>query len=1047
MPDGNVVFEIVGDNKPVKAALDDTTRAIEKAGKQWDKSASGSMGDAFQSISGTINKIKQVALGSAVGKFLLDFGSAAVSAASDLKEVQNVVDVTFGEGAEQIESWAKTAQSQFGLTETQAKRFTSTMGAMMKSAGLTGPEIVGMSEDLAGLAADMASFYNMDFETAFQKIRSGISGETEPLKQLGINMSVANLEAFAMTQGITKAFDKMSQGEQTMLRYQYLMQATADAQGDFARTSDGYANAHRRVQTAMESIKTSLGEVVLPVVESITVGLAGLLEKLTAQPETTVLDTFNEIDINTENKLAEIQKTADQANALLGVLRELGGTSAGDAMEALANGANVLKADSPGTWSSLLDALKSVDGLENIFSNTSAGHNVEELATALSGASPDTDKAAAWNEFLSALNGNVGALTALTGTSADETSEWLSKIAAAANEIEPTDAEAWNKLLANFVSGLPGLKDTEGGKQFFDAMVANFLAMGIESEEAKNGLLALGFGTDEITDKQRLWLETCKRLVQTIPGLSSIINTQTGEVEGGTEAIADYVKEWKIAQENIAMIQALSEKKSALEKSLDTTSLKADVLAAREYAKLAREQYEQLMDARLAAAKTPVDRGEYEERLRRSASRGLSPAEKELKAALEAAEAADKAVETAEQRLKTVEEANKEAALQVQALENAMEGLTDSTYEAAAAQEAYTVSVEEIKPALETALDAFKALSEYQQKIRDETSQTIRQTVNGFENVQTPAMQTRAKMADLTSQIKAMNDEAKRGELEKTFASTKASLPSVQNMAQALREQLAYMKDYQKELALAREKGVSEDILAMLSDGSQESFDYLYALNHTGGNITGEGGLNDLYRQVQEEREKFTDTLTDEQLKADDAYDGLVAKAKEAAAGLNVSGDAYQSVAETVQAIVSALGDKKADVATQVDGILAEIARLANANFGVATLSPDFIGPLLPDGSHAMGLDYVPFNGYLAQLHEGEGILTAEENRVWRSFKAGQQTNRNSIDYGMLGTAMWENAPNLGGGNVYLDGQTVGRVISARQADSYRALERSGWQQ
>jgi hypothetical protein len=115
---------------------------------------------------------------------------------------------------------------------------------MMKSSGMAGNEIVKMSTDLAGLAADMASFYNLDFETAFEKIRSGISGETEPLKQLGINMSVANLEAFALEKGITKAFNSMSQQEQIMLRYQYLMKATADAQGDSARTSDGFSSLY-----------------------------------------------------------------------------------------------------------------------------------------------------------------------------------------------------------------------------------------------------------------------------------------------------------------------------------------------------------------------------------------------------------------------------------------------------------------------------------------------------------------------------------------------------------------------------------------------------------------------------------------------------------------------------------------------------------------------------------------------------------------------------------------------------------------------------------
>lgn len=196
MADGQVVFEVKGDNRDVKQVLNDTTNAIEREGKKWDKSAKQSTDNIGGSFDGMLKKLAAGFTAAKVGQTLLSWGKAAVAAASDLEEVQNVVDVTFGDGARQIDAWAKQAITQFGLTETQAKRFTSTMGAMMKSAGLAGPEIVTMSENLAGLAADMASFYNMDFDTAFQKIRSGISGETEPLKALGVNMSV-NLRACA----------------------------------------------------------------------------------------------------------------------------------------------------------------------------------------------------------------------------------------------------------------------------------------------------------------------------------------------------------------------------------------------------------------------------------------------------------------------------------------------------------------------------------------------------------------------------------------------------------------------------------------------------------------------------------------------------------------------------------------------------------------------------------------------------------------------------------------------------------------------------------
>ena len=220
-----------------------------------------------------------------------------------------------------------------------------------------------------------------------------------------------------MTQGITKSFQQMSQGEQTLLRYQYLMQATADAQGDFARTSDSAANAGRRIETALSSLQTAGGKVLLEILEPMESKIAGILEKLAAPAKTTALDDFAEIDLATQKKLDEINKTMTEAQALKDTLESLGSTSASSVMEAMANGANALNASAPGTWESLLGALQSIDGLENIFSNNSAGKNVEDLAQALSGASPDTDKAAAWNTFLSALSDNADALSALTQTS------------------------------------------------------------------------------------------------------------------------------------------------------------------------------------------------------------------------------------------------------------------------------------------------------------------------------------------------------------------------------------------------------------------------------------------------------------------------------------------------------------------------------------------------------------------------------------------------------------------------------------------------------
>lgn len=256
---------------------DDVEDSLEDAGK-----AGLSFGDVLKAnvLSDAITSGIR-ALGSAVAdmaRSFVDFAKSGVETASNLEEVQNVVDTTFGaEGASAIDEFAQQAASSFGMSELSAKQFTGTMGAMLKSMGLGEDTVLDMSTSLAGLAGDMASFYNLDPEEAFAKLRSGISGETEPLKQLGINMSVANLEAYALAQGIETAYKDMTQAEQATLRYNYIMQATADAQGDFAKTSGSYANQQRILQLNMENLGSSIGTKLMPYLTGFTTALNDLL--------------------------------------------------------------------------------------------------------------------------------------------------------------------------------------------------------------------------------------------------------------------------------------------------------------------------------------------------------------------------------------------------------------------------------------------------------------------------------------------------------------------------------------------------------------------------------------------------------------------------------------------------------------------------------------------------------------------------------------------------------------------------------------------------
>lgn len=255
-------------------------------------------GNTLKKIGGMV----AVAFGTAA---LVKFGKESVKLASDIQEVQNVVDVTFGQGAAQIEEFAKTAAEAFGLSELSAKQYTGTMGAMLKSSGIATDQAKEMSIALSGLAGDVASFYNLDTDTAFEKIRAGISGETEPLKQLGINMSVANLEAYALTKGITKSYNAMSQAEQVLLRYNYLLSVTTDAQGDFARTSGSFANQIRILQLNFDQLRIAVGNAIIPIAQAVLPGINAIISALTK-----LATVFAQVTALLFGKSAEVKTTS-----------------------------------------------------------------------------------------------------------------------------------------------------------------------------------------------------------------------------------------------------------------------------------------------------------------------------------------------------------------------------------------------------------------------------------------------------------------------------------------------------------------------------------------------------------------------------------------------------------------------------------------------------------------------------------------------------------------------------------------------------------------
>lgn len=199
------------------------------------------------------------------GGLIVRFGKQCIDAASSLQEVANVVDVTFGASAQKINDWAKQNASSFGLSETAAKRYAGTYGTMAKQFDMTADQAAAMAIELTKLTGDIASFYNIDDKAAATKLKAIFTGETEALKELGVVMTQTQLDAYAMANGWNKTTKDMTEQEKVVLRYQYTMEKLGHAQGDFMRTSDGYANSVRTLKLELEDLKVEIGNELIPV--------------------------------------------------------------------------------------------------------------------------------------------------------------------------------------------------------------------------------------------------------------------------------------------------------------------------------------------------------------------------------------------------------------------------------------------------------------------------------------------------------------------------------------------------------------------------------------------------------------------------------------------------------------------------------------------------------------------------------------------------------------------------------------------------------------
>lgn len=246
----------------------------------FDKQLKGIAGGAEKNVTKLFGGLGK-ALGLSIGfAAVASFTKSSLGLGSALTEVQNVVDTVFPEMNEQVNGFAYNAMEQFGLSETIAKKYTGTLGAMSKAMGFAEGQAYNMATSVAGLSGDVASFFNMSSDEAYGKLKSIWTGETESLKDLGIIMTQANLDQYALNEGFGKTTKSMTEQEKTMLRYKYVLSGLSDASGDFAKTSDSWANQTRVLGLRFEALQATIGQGFILVFKPIVRGLNLLISKL-----------------------------------------------------------------------------------------------------------------------------------------------------------------------------------------------------------------------------------------------------------------------------------------------------------------------------------------------------------------------------------------------------------------------------------------------------------------------------------------------------------------------------------------------------------------------------------------------------------------------------------------------------------------------------------------------------------------------------------------------------------------------------------------------
>ena len=485
---------------------------LRKQIKAESKASTSLMENMFSSSFKKIGAMAATAFSiAAIGKFT----SSCLKLGSDLTEVQNVVDTAFPKMSAQVDSFAKNAMESFGLSETVAKRYMGTFGAMSKAFGFAEKDAYEMSATLTGLAGDVASFYNLDTSEAYTKLKSVFTGETETLKDLGVVMTQSALDQYALANGYGKTTSAMSEQEKVSLRLAFVTDQLSLASGDFIRTQDSWANQTRVLALRFDALRASLGKGFIAVFTPIVKGINWVL--------------------------ANLQPLADSFASLMEMLTGSSGTTGGGS----------ILADTSADLSSATDAANSLGSDLN-----NAGNKGESAAKQIK-------KAFAGIDTINKLNFDNGSSESNSGS--DGSSTGGGSVAEAVDFPKATQqANVFNGMVQGILDEFKRLADIFkiGFKIGFGDSLTNI-------QKVKDAISSIGkslkeiFTAPEVIDAASIWADRVMfalgKMVGSVASIATTIATLltssvANYLQSNTEIIKDRIITWFDISGDIANI-------------------------------------------------------------------------------------------------------------------------------------------------------------------------------------------------------------------------------------------------------------------------------------------------------------------------------------------------------------------------------------------------------------------------------------------------------------------------------------------------------------